>query len=300
MNDENTEQPSPTINPQANQTHPTTPTPPGKSSPKKLLIITSVIFGFSLFGIGGFILGTKLTAPKVAAPTEPPTSDLQPSPSITATSQKSGKSLPSGWAYKPSQQQPNANDCVTIALPPIEVPYTHPDDGEIKQLPVTQDKGSGRFWHLGGGTYPNLLSKLTPPDEQYKQSMAVYATETEASGYISQAVSINCIPNSENLTNQSMLTSLKAKLQEYNKDTGEKGMEANTYTISSSKETNRWELPVLDLTVSEYFNYGNTNIVQYTMFATPKYIYEIKVFGGSEDSFVKQTAQQIADNLKFE
>ena len=124
----------------------------------------------------------------------------------------------------------------------------------------------------------------------------MYASTEEASGYISQAVIVSCIPNSGRYTDNSALNvSLSAELDKYNASTGEKGMQASTYKIKSKNSLMRWGKSVLDLVVTE-----NTADVKYTIFVTPQYVYEIKVFGGTSDSFVKETAQKIFDGLSFE
>ncbi len=185
----------------------------------------------------------------------------------------------------------------------MKEPYVYTLD-ENRTPPVTDDKGSGRFWYLGGGTYPNLLSKVIKPSEEYKQTMAIFATEIEASGYISQAVAVSCVPNSGRFSDNSALTSLlTSELSKYNQSTSEKGMQASTYTIKSNNFITRWGNQAVDLTVSEYFlNSGGqpySNDVEYTMFVTPQYVYEVKMFGSSTDTFVKETAKKIFDNLNF-
>lgn len=277
--------------------------PASQTTSNKPLVIAGILLGFLLFGVGGYVLGTQRInrgiSDNYVAPTESPTAVTQPSPTGAVITQEPSATLPSGWTHKS-----NSECAVMFGIPPKSDPYYKPYDPN-RQPSVTDDAGSGRFWDFPRGcSYPNMLSKFPNCYEQHKQASTMYAAEDEASGYISSAVIVSCIPNTTNLNNQSALSSLKNYLQTYNQDTGEKGMEANTYTVSSSKETNRWGLPVLDLTVSEYFsNPGGqpvTNSVQYTMLATPDYIYEVKVFGASTDSFVKQTAQQIFNNLKFE
>lgn len=268
-----------------------------------LLIGGVVLACFVVFGFGGYYLGKQSSTyqPNLdntqnqLNPTVTPESN---NPTISPTNQLVS-TLPSGWSYKD-----NGECGVEFAIPPKADPYYKPYDPN-RQPSVTDDTGSGRFWDFPrGGVYPNLLSKFQNGYEQHKQANTMYAAEQEASGYVSSAVSVSCILNEGNLNNQNMLSTLKTRLQEYNQETGEKGMQADSYTIQTSKETNRWGHTVLDLAVSEYFkNSGGqpfTNSVQYTMFTTPKYIYEIKVFGASENSFVKETATKIFDNFLFQ
>lgn len=276
---------------------------PEKPKTNYLLIGGIVLACFVVFGFGGYYLGKQSSTyqsnlnntQNQLSPTASPESN---SPTTAPTNQQDSK-LPSGWSYKDN------GECeVKFAIPPKTEPYYIPYDPNRKPS-VTDDAKSGRFWDFPrGAAYPNLLSKFPNGYENHKQAIAGYATADEASGYVSSAVSVSCIPNGGNLNNQSMLNTLKSKLQEYNQETGEKGMQADSYMIQSIKETNRWGHVVLDLTVSEYFkNSGGqpfTDPVQYTIFTTPKYIYEIKIFGASENSFVKETANKIFDNLSFQ
>ena len=275
---------------------------PEKPKTNYLLIGGIVLTCFVVFGFGGYYLGKQsLTYQSTLDNSQNqlgPTATPEPnSPTMSATNQPVS-TLPSGWSYKD-----NGECGVKFAIPPKTEPYYIPYDPN-RQPSVTDDAGSGRFWDFPRGAfYPNILSKFPNGYENHKQAIAWYANTGGGSGYVSSAVSVSCIPNRNNFNNQTMLSNLKTRLQEYNQETGEKGMQADSYTIQSSKETSRWGNAVLDLTVSEYFkNSGSqlfTNSVQYTMFTTPKFIYEIKVFGESENSFIKETATKIFNNLLF-
>ncbi len=223
---------------------------------------------------------------------------VTPTPVSATLSNEQPFSLPTGWSYK-------SDVCgVRFPIPPKEKPYYTPYDPN-KPANVTGEENSGRFWDFPrGGLSPNLLSKFVSGNQEYKQAPTMYASASEASGYISQAVIVSCFNNFGENDNQAMLNTLKLKLEEYNQGTGEKGMQANKYTVQSSKDVNRWGKSVVDLVVSEYFeNSGGqptTNLVSYTMFTTPQYIYEVRVFGMTTDSFIKETAQKIFNGLVFE
>ena len=116
----------------------------------------------------------------------------------------------------------------------------------------------------------------------------MFASPDEASGYISQAVAVSCIPNNARFANNSaLISSLTAEIDKYNKSTGEKGMDASTYKIKSNTPTTRWGKSVADLVVTE-----DNFDVSYTMIVTPQYVYEVKVFGATSDAFVKDTAKK--------
>lgn len=279
------------------------PLQPSKSK-TPFLIAVGVIITLLLFGFGGYYLGkqssnTNNLTTEPPLPTEIATVSPSQIPNPTNIADTQIGSLPSGWSYK------NNGECgVKFAIPPKVAPYYQAPDPN-RPPSVTEDKGSGRFWDFPrGGVYPNLLSKLVTGNQEYKQATTMYATADEASGYVSSAVVVSCLPNTSNLDNLSMLNSLKAKLQAYNQDTGEKGMGASSYTIKSTNEVSRWSNKVNDLSVSEYYsNSGGepfTNTVEYTIFTTPKFIYEVRVMGATNDSSVQDTAKQIFQNLSFE
>lgn len=288
-------QPSPQIQPSSN----IVPNQKGN-----FIILIGVVFLILIVGIGAYYLGqqtSKKTQPsgQEQSVTNPSTAPTQPSSSVNTVTTEPAPSLPSGWTYKS-----NGECAVKFAIPPKQAPYYQIPDPN-RQPSVTNDEGSGRFWDFPrGGVYPNLLSKLITGNQEYKQAPTMYATVEGASGYVSSGVIVSCIPNSSNLNNLSMLNSLKSKLQEYNNGTSEKGMQASKYTIKTSNEVSRWNQKVYDLNMSEYYsNSGGqpvTNSVEYTMFTTPKFIYEVRVMGATDNAFVKETAKKIFDNLVFE
>lgn len=245
-------------------------------------IISAIIFGFS-----GYILGKQSVAP------QPVGTELLPSPS-PVSEEKKVSTLPEGWTYTFSQMENNANECVTFGMPPIKEPYHYPLD-EKRAPSVTEDVGSGRFWFLGGGSYPNMLKKIPSPVD-YKQTMALFGTEEGTGGFISQAVVVSCIPNDGMFANNDALVAkLKTQLVAYNESREEKGMEPLTYNLKSATPAQRWGYDVVDLVVEQ-----GAETATYTMFVTPKYIYEVKIIGLSQDAQVKATAQQIFDNLRIE
>lgn len=220
-----------------------------------------------------------------------PTKSVQPSQ--TTPTSKPVASLPPGWTYQ-------GDACnVKFPIPPKKAPYYQAVNPN--RVPsVTSDEGSGRFWNFTSGRgYPNILSKLLTGNVEFKQATAMYVSADEASGYISSAVTVSCFPNSGRYKdNSEMLTSLTAELDKYNSSGVQEGMQALSYKIKSSTTVTRWNKSVLDLVVTEV--YGIAIEAKYTMFVTPQYIYEVKIFGGTNDSFVKETAQKIFDGLLFE
>lgn len=267
---------------------------PEKPRVNYLTIGLVVLICFVIFGFGGYYFGKQtqnktpdggniLPTPIV---TSPPEKTVFPTNIPTTQSTATLPTLPTGWSYK-------SDACrVRLAIPPKEKPYYEGNDG--------------RFWDFPrGASYPNLLSKLLKGNEEYKQVATMHASASEASGYISSAVEVSCVRNTGSVDNQGMLSLLNSGIQKYNSENNTERMEASKYTVQSTKEVNRWNKKVVDITASEYFSNSGagqpfTNSVEYTMLTTPQYIYEVKVFGDTTDSFVKETAKKIFDNLVFE
>lgn len=270
-------------------------TTPEKQKINYLAIGGLILAGFVVIGFGGYYLGKQPSTSQensnnIQGQANPAATPETSIPTAFPTDVQQVASLPSGWGYKD-----NGECGVKFAIPPKEIPYYYPVDPN-RQPSVTNEQGSGRFWNFPrGGSYPNVLSKILLPNQEYKEATTMFASPEEASGYISQAVAVSCIPNNGRFANNSALTtSLAAEIDKYNKSTGEKGMQASTYTIRSNTPKTRWNRNVMDLIATE-----DTTDVSYTMFVTPKYIYEVKVFGATSDSFVKDTAKKIFDYLVF-
>jgi len=292
--------------PVQNQAQPTnnspvtqTSTQPSLKKKTPWLLISIIVLLLSATGVLGYKyyeLQQRVDKLQLSTP--------QPSPQLVANSPLPKQSpilvanqIPDDWSY-----QTNGECGVKFPIPPKIKPYFHSQDSS-SQPSVTSEEGSGRFWDFPrGGVYPNMLSKVAKY-ELVKQANAMYATAGEASGYVSAAVSVSCVKNTTNLNNQIILQLLEENIQKYNLQDNSERMEASSYTISSSNTINKWSQLVIDLKASEYYqNPGGKPYTKQTesiIFATPTYLYEIKVVGQTEDSFVMNTANQIFDNLKF-
>lgn len=257
-----------------------------------VLVILGLVGGAYYFGIR-----QNQPIPQQQATASPTTIQTPPTNLPTQSSNQEVSAIPSDWIYKTN------TDCsVRFPIPPKKEPYYSTPNAN-RQPSVTNDEGSGRFWDYPRGVfYSNLLSKLIGANEQYKQAATTYATEAEASGYISAAVVVSCAENKGGLNNKQLLELLKENIQKYNQTSSET-MEASKYTIETSKEVKKWDKEALDLTVSEYFkNSGGqpyTNTVNYVMFATNSKIYEVKKVINSKSTSVQETADKIFNNLQF-
>lgn len=273
--------------------------PESISSPQKPIMIylfigVVIIVCFMTIGFIGYYLGKKSLNyqqdKNITQSQLTPTTIPKLNTAVVDPANQQADSLPSGWSYKD-----NGECGVRFAIPPKLEPYYTPYDPN-RLLSVTDYMGSGRFWDFPrGGSYPNLLSKVLLVNQEYKQAITMFVAPEEASGYISQAVVVSCIPNNSRFANNSaLISSLTAEIDKYNKSTGEKGMQASTYKIKSNIMVSRWSKGVVDLIVAE-----DSVDTLYTMFVTPQYIYEVKLFGETTNVFVKDTAKKIFENLSF-
>jgi len=264
-----------------------------KSPGTNYLIFAGITFiVFLVSGLGGYILGKRssnfqrLDGKKV-----------EPSP-IAKPADKKYPNLPLDFEYKD-----NDVCSVKFALPPQKEPYY------IQEEKNTTSSGNEfrevGFWKIDGSLYPKLLTKFPYAEKHYRFASAIYGVETAASDYIPAMVAVSCIGNGLYDDNQSMLKALRSRLDEYNnKPIPQFTQEPVNYEIEQVIETERWGWKVLDLLVSETWKDTPSSkpfVTQnrYTMFVTPKYIYEVEIFSMTRDQFVKETAQKIFDNLLF-
>lgn len=229
------------------------------------VLITFLLTAF-IFGYVGYVKGLKMQK------------TVQPS---TKVMPENKSSLPLEWTYKS-----NGECGVQFGIPPRKSPYTTENPGYPEN-----------FWDFPrGGSYPNLLSKLLLGNEEYKQASTMYVSEIDAGDVIPQAVVVSCIKNNNRFADNSQLIStLQLQLKNFNNIKGEKGMEPSAYIIENNQTVNRWGVQAIDLIVDE-----DGRKIPYTIFVTPDYIYEINVFGNTNDQFVIETAKKIFENLKFE
>ena len=272
---------------------PTTNTLPQPTPKKKTpwLLISFTILLLSATGVLGYQnYKLKQQLDNLSQPTLPSSPQLVvSSPSPIQSPALESSQIPDDWSY-----QTNGECGVKFPIPPKIKPYFQPRKPN-RQPSVTSEEGSARFWDFPrGAIYPTMLSKVAQY-ELTKQASATYAAVGEASGYISQAVSVGCAPNNNQFkTNQEFIDELSSKLDEHNKSDAEKGMQPNTYLITSKNPTNRWDQQVIDLTVKE-----DNQVKEYSLFITPQHIYQIVVVGQTQDKFVQETAKTIFENLQF-
>lgn len=224
-------------------------------------------------------------------------SDLQANPEIPFTD---SLEVSDEWSVV------SDNKCgVKFTIPPKKEPYFYPKD--INHEPsITNDIGSGRFWDFPRGViYAEMLSQILNDGPEYQQEIASFSAKEETSGYISQSVAVSCLPNNGRISdNNSLISELTKSLEKYNSSIEKSPMLPESYKIEKTISVSRWQNDVVDLVVAKTFpgsgGYPSyTELNNYTMFVTPKYVYEVVKTGQSADPFVIETGQKIFDNLVF-
>ncbi len=238
-----------------------------------LIVLLLLIIAIFVSGAVGFYLGKQSIQ----------NSDVDENEiDLPIDTEEKKESLPSGWEYK------LAEECsVSFPVPPRSNPYVDPTDGSFWQFPH-------------GGVYPHMLSKLETwnSDSHEQETMMFAPAEEGGSGYIPAAISVTCIPNIAKLNNDTLLENLKngiAKYNAYDDVSKEMSLEAAEYFLVSFEKTSRWSKEVIDLTVKE-----GLSEYSYTIFATPEYLYEVRILQETEDSFVRETALKIFNYLDFQ
>ncbi len=278
---------------------------PNKITTRVLVLSVGLLGICLLFAIGGYLIGSKESTTQQTqvqpnqelAPIETALDGIAKEQPVAKDSIST--SVPSTWTYKS-----NGECNVSFPIPPKSEPYYFPPNPNIERS-VTKDLGSGRFWDFPrGGVYPDMLSLLAGDNQTSMQANAMFASDDEASGYVSAVISVSCSNNTLKLDNQMLVNKLKDGMQRYNQDPSDKGMGPNTYTIVTTSNTDKWDRPVIELTVNKYYlNLGGEPVNQekkYTIFADAEYIYEASIIGESAELSVLETAEMIFSNLIFE
>lgn len=118
------------------------------------------------------------------------------------------------------------------------------------------------------------------------------------------AVIVSCLDNTDDIDNAVALTLLENGIDTYNQHDNSSRIGAQSYTIKSSTEDERWGHTVLDLVLTGYHdNSGGDPFSRdenYTLFTTDDYIYEVRVMALLEDQSVIDQAELIFELLIFE
>lgn len=224
--------------------------------------------------------------------------------------------LTSEWVYR------SQDICdVAIPVPPKKEPYFYPKKDD-RQPGGGNMYGTGVYWmypgqgaispellvHLPQFVYDPAVRNSNPSDGDevnYKSELIMLsAPDWGGSGYIPGALAVQCMQNTQNLSNAALVDELTRAFDSYNKKKPEFLDGADSYTIKEVKYEQKWGKEILLLTIDEYYKNGGgkpfTMTETHTMFATPKYIYEIQSISMAPETFLRDTVKVMFDNLKFE
>ncbi len=266
---------------------------PPQTSPKQryiLAVLIGVIALCIVVGSGGYYLGRKNqnNRPVIVSSLAP--TSIQISLTPTKPAEESTPTMLPDWKYETD------SECgVTMPIPPAESPYITSSIGE-------HDMDAGHIWILThAGAYPELIAKVADTYESIHTYAAMFGSTKRSlgSGYISSMVTVHCAPNSNGYNNDQLVTVLKEKLNEYNKipHQSEHGKQPDRYVLTSVIDGKRWGQNVVDIQFDEVSDTGEKVSKNNTMFSTPTHIYQINIDGQSQNSFIKETAQKIFENL---
>lgn len=173
--------------------------------------------------------------------------------------------IPQGWSVKTSSTC-NAK----LPLPPKALPYYNGND----------------FWQYEEYETPFLFTEVT--------SRLIYKDDSSlGSGNVQGDVEVLCAPNTKGYTAESLYTFLDKEIKT-KKDPGYTFIEK----IASKTDSKMWgqDVKILKFQSSQSLEDPNQ---EYYLFATRSNIYIVRKITGSTDTNVKNTTNQIFNNLEF-
>lgn len=237
-----------------------------------ILVLLLVVVG------GAYYLGTQKTnvstnTNQYTTSSAPPTAQIFPTTSPTETTNQQTSSIPSDWTLKSSTY------CgIKFPLPPKKDPYYSPDDPN-RTPSVTEELGSGRFWQVretdsaSGGGKDSIFTAVTA---------IMHVSDTETSGFISGGIFIRCVPNTNSYTLANIAESYASGA-----GTGIK--------VKSKRTTKIWGKDVVAAKFEgEMFSDNEIYFV-----IAGNFDYKINKISNSDKEFVRNTTDQIFDNLQF-
>lgn len=238
------------------------------------LPIIGVIVLVLVVGAGAYYLSTRKSnnSADPASTITPPAGNFS-SPTPPQPDNKQAQ-LPADWTLK---KDPSC--AVSFPLPPKKEPYYFPFDESVTHNP-TKDEGSGRFWYYQ--SYGNGGMFLFKNDA----GVILLNPDQAGSGFLPASIQVMCSSNTARYNTSSLVSALEQEL----------GKEETSLKIASKNTVNLWGHEVI---VAKIEGGMFTDDLNY-LFATDKNIYLVRKIVMSETSIVKETAEQIFNNLVFE
>lgn len=184
--------------------------------------------------------------------------------------------IPDSWSL-----QANADCNIQVPLPPKAPPYYTPD----QNTPQPVGGLAGSFWQFRDAGSSEFIFN--------KNITAIYAHPEAANGVIPGAVDIHCTNNTQSLSSQQLVDQIERNLAVDN-PVSEQFEEAQI-KLGNPQPLTKWGFPVVKANISGGF-YGDRD---YYFLATPSNLYMISTKVDADDQLVRDTTQQIFDNLQF-
>lgn len=235
-------------------------------------IILGAIVALLVVGAGAYYLGTQKSSTSIntnqnVIPSTDTTYQASPTLSPTQTTNQQVGSVPSDWTLKSSTY------CgVKFSIPPNKEPYSE-FIGQDSSNPQNR-----RFWQLREGNQASDGHKIFA-----NSSSLMYVADIEASGYIAGLVGVQCAPN----TSYTLANIAENYASGFGTDAGIK--------VKSKRTTNIWGKDV----VAAKFEGGMFSDNEIYFVVTSKNVYKIDKRSDSDKELVKNTTDQIFNNLQF-
>gem|GEM_PF-5634091 len=257
------------------QVPPPPPSPYPRSKTIPMLVGAVFLLGVGLLG-GYLFFSPKNTSEEKTTPT----AQTSPSPIPTTMSvSPTGKAntLPTGWTYVSSQE------CnVSFPLPPKKEPYYIPaPTGATPDL--MQDEGG--YWGYDKNTSGGMFVEYA--------FVHFFNEDWGGSEYIPGLVQVGCSPNTKGYTTESLLSTYSDDYKN-GKYAGPEG----PLVFKSLGEKEMWGRQTIAYTISGGMGPDNGLNTHY-LFATKEHIYTVSTMMMSQTPLVKNTTEQIFQNLQF-
>ncbi len=253
---------------------------PTKTNPKSSLplIIGGLVLIIVVAGVS-YYLGMQATSPKnIIQPEDNNSNAVIPVPVDESTVVEDdtisepvqvANNIPSDWTIKTSEA------CsVSIPIPPKSGLYYKPENSGTPPS-ITNEAGS--YWQFEEQQGSAFI---------YTNSVEVFFAHPENASGTAGSVSISCNPGSISRTTDELIAQYEPIA---NDESG------RAPTIKSKRQVTMWGRPVMVVRFEGEFN-GDQ---EYYMFATADNIYMIRKVADSNNQFVRDTTDQIFNNLQF-
>lgn len=263
--------PNPTITPSENPVQPQPVSRPVNNQKGFFPIVLGVLVLLLVVASGAYYFGTQKNNDSTnnnqnTAPTTAATTQALPTSSPTETTNQPVESIPSGWTLKSSTYC-----AVKFPVPPNKEPYFE-FVGQDSSNPQNR-----RFWQLREGNQAEDGHKIFT-----NNSSLMYVADNEASGYIAGLVGVQCAPNAS----YTLANIAENYASGFGADAGIK--------VKSKRTTTLWGK---DVVATKFEGMFSDNEIYFVIVGNR--VYKIDKKSDSDKEFVRNTTDQIFNNLQF-